>query len=53
MKIKALILAVLMLLAMAAMLGCKDETMLDNYSSDTFELGGEDPLAVDSIEDLF
>jgi len=49
----ALIAALLAVFAMLGLAGCKDETMLDNYSSDTFELGGEDPLAVDSIEDLF
>lgn len=53
MKIKAIILAVLMLAAMAVMYGCKNESMLDNYSSDTFELGEEDPLSVNSIEDIF
>lgn len=52
MKIKAIIMAVLMLLAVLAMYGCKDETMLDGYSSDTFILGEDDPLSIGSIEDL-
>lgn len=53
MKIKAIALAALMLLAMLAMYGCRNEAMLDGYSSDTFILGEDDPLSVDSLEDLF
>ena len=52
MKIKAVILAALMLLAALCLFGCKDESMLDEYSSDTFILGEDDPLSVDGIEDL-
>lgn len=50
MKIKAIVLAVLMLAAMTMLFGCKDESMLDNYSSDTFELGEADPISVDDFD---
>lgn len=49
MKIKAIILAILMLAAMVLMFGCKDESMLDNYSSDTFILGEDDSLSIDDL----
>lgn len=49
MKIKALIMALLALISLLALAGCKNEAMLDNYTSDTFELGGEDPLTLDDI----
>ncbi len=41
MKIKAIILTLLALAALLALTGCKNEAMLDNYTSDTFELGEE------------
>jgi len=49
MKFKALILALLAVLAMFALAGCKNEAMLDNYTSDTFELGEDDPITWDDL----
>jgi len=45
----ALIAALLAVFAMLGLAGCKDETMLDNYTSDTYELGEEDPITWDDI----
>lgn len=42
----ALILAALALMMLA---GCKNETMLDNYTSDKYELGEEDTVTWDDI----
>ena len=50
MKFKAILMALLVLAALAAFTGCKEEAMLENYTSDTFELGEDDPL---SFDDLF
>ena len=49
MKKIALIAALLAVFAMLGLAGCKDETMLDNYTSDTYELGEEDPITWDDI----
>jgi|GEM_PF-1525999 len=49
MKIKALIMALLALVSLLALAGCKDESMLDNYTSDTYELGGDDTISWDDI----
>lgn len=49
MRFKAVLLALLVLAAMMAFTGCKNEAMLDNYTSDTFELGEDDPLSLDDI----
>ncbi len=49
MKIKAVIMALLALVSLLVLAGCKNEAMLDNYTSDTFELGGEDPLSWDDV----
>ena len=49
-KKTAIIAALLALLMLLTLGGCKNETMLDNFTSDTYELGEEDPL---SWEDIF
>ncbi len=49
MKKSALVAALLALLMVLALGGCKNESMLDNYTSDTFELGEEDPITWDDI----
>lgn len=49
MKKAALIMALLAVLTMLTLAGCKNESMLDNFSSDTYELGEEDPITWDDI----
>jgi len=49
MKKTAFIMALLALLTMLALTGCKNESMLENFNSDTYVLGEEDPLNWDDI----
>ena len=49
MKKSALIALILAALALFALAGCKNEAMLDNYTSDTYELGEEDPVTWDDL----
>lgn len=49
MKIKALVMALLALVSLLILTGCMNETMLENYTSDTYELGEEDPITWDDI----
>ena len=47
-KMFALLLAALALLAALSLCGCQDEA-LENYSSDTFEVGEDDPITWDDL----